>query len=302
MLFDHAQTAATDMDMQSMQMMNPLTDEPCDPGVANLTLWDTRCYTAVECCTAFMDAENELQAITPWIGWFRYGRYLVYYWVVIVFLAMLRHVSIVWSNTRASRSATTSSSGTSFGDRLQAGGRFVFYRRFGRTPSRLISIPHGGVLSLLVISIIFTLALAFTERPYYREFFQWGSPPLAIRTGLMAFACLPLMIALAGKVNILTLLTGYSYEKLNIIHQWVAWLSFVLSVVHTIPVRLCSKCFYSSEDSCVSADSLKFFVASVNERGNGGFARVKSEFYRNNGGPLTEVCARGLNPHNTQIC
>jgi hypothetical protein len=28
------------MDVQSMQMVNPLTGEPCDPGAANLTLWD----------------------------------------------------------------------------------------------------------------------------------------------------------------------------------------------------------------------------------------------------------------------
>ncbi|KAF2720024.1 hypothetical protein K431DRAFT_227481 [Polychaeton citri CBS 116435] len=214
-----------------------------------------------------MDAENASQAATPWMGQFRYGRYLAYYWVVLLFVAMLWHLGSIWTNAQTSKPAVGSTSSMpSLTDRVQAGGRYLFYRRFDRRPGRLISIPQAGTLLLLLITIVYVLALTFTEYPYYREFFQWGSPPLAIRTGLMAFACLPIMVALPGKANVLTLLTGYGHEKLNIIHQWVAWISFTLSLIHTIP----------------------FFVASVQERGNGGFARVKLEFYRNNGGPMTE--------------
>ncbi|KAF6791645.1 ferric reductase [Colletotrichum sojae] len=95
---------------------------------------------------------------------------------------------------------------------------------------------------------------------------SFGSPPIAIRTGLRAFACVPILVALAGKANIITLLTGISYEKLNVVHQWVSWMSFALSLIHAIP----------------------FFVASVQDKGDGGYARVVSEFYRYGNGAMTE--------------
>ncbi|KAF2403452.1 hypothetical protein EJ06DRAFT_571662 [Trichodelitschia bisporula] len=75
----------------------------------------------------------------------------------------------------------------------------------------------------------------------------------------MAFACIPILVALSGKANIITLLTGVSHERLNVLHRWVAWMSFGLSLVHTIP----------------------FFYASIYDEGDGGDQRVKSEFYTN---------------------
>jgi predicted ferric reductase len=78
-------------------------------------------------------------------------------------------------------------------------------------------------------------AITFGIRPYYRTHYGYGSPPLAIRSGFTAFACIPILVALAGKVNIVTILTGISHEKLNVVHRWVAWISFALAWVHTIP-------------------------------------------------------------------
>ena len=51
----------------------------------------------------------------------------------------------------------------------------------------------------------------------------------------MAVALTPLIIALSGKANLITLLTGIGHEKLNVIHRWTSWLCLGLSVVHTIP-------------------------------------------------------------------
>ena len=51
----------------------------------------------------------------------------------------------------------------------------------------------------------------------------------------MAAALTPLLVALGGKVNIVTLLTGVGYEKLNVIHRWVGWFCLGISVVHAIP-------------------------------------------------------------------
>jgi predicted ferric reductase len=77
------------------------------------------------------------------------------------------------------------------------------------------------------------------------------------------------MIALAGKANIITILTGYSHEKLNVFHRWTAWITFVLSLIHTIP----------------------FFVASLRmgqARGESGYKSVVDEFYRD--ANPSEVC------------
>lgn len=226
--------------------INMITGEPCDPAVADLPLWDPRCYTAVECCIAFYAGENRSQEITPFAEQFRYGHYTTYYWVVIVGLVSLAHGWNLWWDSRRRRqqqwrtppadSPIRHRRAPSTLDKLRAAWRYISYRRLDRKPNAFISLPHAGLLTLVLLSIAYVLALILTEKPYYRPFMMWGSPPIAIRTGLMAFACLPLMVALAGKANIITLLTGYSHERLNVLHQWVAWISFILSLVHTIPV------------------------------------------------------------------
>jgi len=96
-----------------------------------------------------------------------------------------------------------------------------------------------GVLAFLLVTLVFLIGMTFTQRPYYREHLGYGSPPIAIRAGLMAFACVPILVALAGKANLVTLLIGISHERLNILHRWVAWMSFGLSLTHAIPFFYC---------------------------------------------------------------
>jgi hypothetical protein len=91
------------------------------------------------------------------------------------------------------------------------------------------------VLALLFTSVLFLSLLTFVIRPYYRVHEGYGSPPIAIRTGLMAFACNPILGALAGKANVVTLLTGISHGKLNVVHRWVGWMTLALSLLHIIP-------------------------------------------------------------------
>ncbi|KAF1982501.1 hypothetical protein K402DRAFT_312645, partial [Aulographum hederae CBS 113979] len=203
------------------------------------------------------------QAITPFVGQFEYGHWCTYYYVCILFILMLVHLYTLWQD-RASKPTTSGSaktSGATIWTKALAAGRWISYRRLSipRQLRGILNFPSFGVLALLLATIVLLTCMVFAARPYYRQHFGYGSPPIAIRSGLMAFACVPILIALAGKANIVTLLTGISHEKLNVIHQWVAWMSLVLSLIHTIP----------------------FFTASVWE---GGAARVKSEFYRN--GPL----------------
>lgn len=56
----------------------------------------------------------------------------------------------------------------------------------------------------------------------------------------MAFACIPFLVAVSSKANVITLLTGISHENLNVIHRWVAWMSFALSLLHALPYFIAS--------------------------------------------------------------
>ena len=233
--------------------------EPVDPIITNLPLSDPACIRAAEACTAFYAAANASQAAVPWVGQIAYGRWLMYYWVCLLCVFVLANLFKLWHQRRQLRRAA--SSGPSAYTRLLATGRWVFYRRVTIWPLTLLGLPSAGVLTVLMTSIIVVTGMTFAARPYYREQFGFGSPPIAIRTGVMAYACVPLLVALAGKANIVTMVTGFSHEKLNVFHQWVAWVSFVLSWIHTIP----------------------FFVASLRmgwARGQSGYAAVVSEFYR----------------------
>jgi predicted ferric reductase len=113
--------------------------------------------------------------------------------------------------------------------------RFISYHRLSGPMGVYFGLPSVGVLLIIFVSLIASVAMSFAQRPYYRGSRLYGSPPLAVRTGLMAAALIPLTVALAGKVNLVTMLTGIGHEKLNVMHRWVAWIMFFLSTVHTIP-------------------------------------------------------------------
>lgn len=74
-------------------------------------------------------------------------------------------------------------------------------------------------------------------RPYYwpTDAKYGNSPPLATRTGWMALACMPFILLLSAKANMITALTGIPHEKLNVWHNWVSWAMFVLALIHTFP-------------------------------------------------------------------
>ena len=98
-----------------------------------------------------------------------------------------------------------------------------------------LDLPSYGLLTLTTISLILILAMSFAIHPYYRLYRGFGSPPLAIRAGLMAVALTPLIYALAGKFNLITLLTGISHEKLNVVHRYISYACLILSIIHTAP-------------------------------------------------------------------
>ncbi|KAK8174699.1 ferric reductase like transmembrane component-domain-containing protein [Phyllosticta citribraziliensis] len=90
-------------------------------------------------------------------------------------------------------------------------------------------------LAHIVRMSIYYTCLIFPELPYLRSRFRFGSPPLSIRCAMIISALMPLLVALGGKVNVITVLTGSSYARLNIYHRYIGGLIFALATVHMIP-------------------------------------------------------------------
>jgi predicted ferric reductase len=115
--------------------------------------------------------------------------------------------------------------------------RWIFYRPIPeiRYKKHVLSFPSLAVTSLLIIALAFVSLYCFLPQPLYWQSMQFGSPPVAIRAGMLAIAMTPWIIATSMKANIITLLTGISHERLNVLHRWGGYLCLFLSLVHTIP-------------------------------------------------------------------
>jgi len=117
--------------------------------------------------------------------------------------------------------------------------RFIFYR-----PVRQISVKKGWMpilfppLSAIVIAflaLLLGILYCTVPQPLFWDSIAYGSPPLAIRSGMMAVALMPWIVALAMKANLISLVTGISHERLNVLHRWAAYTCLVLSILHTVP-------------------------------------------------------------------
>lgn len=117
--------------------------------------------------------------------------------------------------------------------------RFLFYRPIPniRMPKgmRPIIFPSPGVCILVVAALAFVVLYCFLPQPLYWESLQFGSPPLAIRSGMLAVSLMPWIVVLSMKANFITILTGLGHERLNVLHRWLAYICLLLSLIHTIP-------------------------------------------------------------------
>lgn len=122
--------------------------------------------------------------------------------------------------------------------KLVSGARFLSYRRYDINAIRWRT-PSLGVSVLLIVGALFFLGMTLGPQPYYwpntRTLSYGNSPPIATRTGWMALACMPFMIILPTKANMIASFTGVSHERLIVFHNWVGWAMFALALVHTFP-------------------------------------------------------------------
>ncbi len=100
------------------------------------------------------------------------------------------------------------------------------------TPARRgfwVKVPPFGTISLLLAYLGFILALEFINNdipgPQHYQ-------ALGVRAAWLAVAQVPLLILLAGKNNLIGLVTGVSYERLNVLHRWASRVLLLLATLH----------------------------------------------------------------------
>jgi predicted ferric reductase len=117
--------------------------------------------------------------------------------------------------------------------------RWVFYRPLPiitlRRGWRPITFPSLGVTLIVFAAVAFTTCYTFIPQPLYWQSIQYGAPPVAVRSGMLAVALMPWIVALSMKANIISIMTGIGHERLNVLHRWAAYLCLFLSLIHTIP-------------------------------------------------------------------
>lgn len=117
--------------------------------------------------------------------------------------------------------------------------RFAFYHPLPQINIkkgwRPIVFPSLGVVCVLSAALVFTILYTFLPQPLFWGSITYGSPPMAIRSGMLAVSLMPWIIAMSMKANFVSLLTGIGHERLNVLHRWGAYLMLILSIIHTVP-------------------------------------------------------------------
>lgn len=115
--------------------------------------------------------------------------------------------------------------------------RWLFYRPIPDIRWRKHTFTFSSLAALGVgfMALAFAALYCFLPQPLYWASIRYGSPPLAIRSGMIAVAMTPWIIATAMKANILTLVTGIAPDRLNVFHRWAAYLCLFMSLVHMVP-------------------------------------------------------------------
>ena len=116
--------------------------------------------------------------------------------------------------------------------------RWIFYRPIPALKwkkTTLVSFPSLSVVILITIAVSFVTLYCFLPQPLFWQSIQYGSPPLAIRAGMLAIAMTPWIVATSMKANIISFMTGIGHDRLNVLHRWGGYLCLFLSIVHVVP-------------------------------------------------------------------
>lgn len=91
-------------------------------------------------------------------------------------------------------------------------------------------VPPLGVVYLILAYISFILFLEFLNDHGFTGRTWWTI--VGLRAGWLTVAQIPLVVLLVSKHSLIGLLTGVSYERLNVFHRWVARGMLLLATLH----------------------------------------------------------------------
>lgn len=115
--------------------------------------------------------------------------------------------------------------------------RFIFYRPI--PPLRIwkfrFDFPSLNVLVVVFAAVASSMLYCFIPQPYFYASMSYGSPPLAIRAGMISVSLLPWIVLTSSKANLLTYLTGIGHERLIVLHRWTAYICAMFAVIHAVP-------------------------------------------------------------------
>jgi ferric-chelate reductase len=108
--------------------------------------------------------------------------------------------------------------------------RSVSYRQYSpvRWP-QLLKVPPVGTLLLITAYLIFILCLVFIRSSTGDD---QTYQSIGVRSAWVTVAQLPLVVLLANKRNFVDLFTAVGYERLNVLHRWVARGLFLTATFH----------------------------------------------------------------------
>jgi|SRR5579862_8240482 len=140
---------------------------------------------------------------------------------------------------------------------------FLLPATFGKAHVRRpwsFSIPLRSQTILISIYLILNLVFMCIHYHLFMENVYWPanepmqlSRYIADRAGILAFAQIPLLIAFAGRNNILIWLTGWSFTTFNVWHKWVARVCLIHTFVHSVGYTV-----YAFQDGGAAALSLYY--------------------------------------------
>ncbi|KAF2798531.1 hypothetical protein K505DRAFT_333378 [Melanomma pulvis-pyrius CBS 109.77] len=200
----------------------------------DLGIADPRCSNTS--CRAFQEGFADDERRTPLLEQLEYGKWTVWFysfWILVfaaIYVSRLLH-------DRLRRLKKIPGRRPSLKEKTIAVTRFCAYRRLNNHVTRSIGLCQisYGTLVLLSFSTVFFAILPWPQQRYLQAYSRFGAPPLSVRCALIMSALTPLTVALAGKVNVITWITGVSYTKLNVYHRYISYVIFCLGTVHTVP-------------------------------------------------------------------
>ncbi|KAH6618657.1 ferric-chelate reductase [Boeremia exigua] len=94
---------------------------------------------------------------------------------------------------------------------------------------RFIRLPTVGRTTLVLANVVVLLVLCFYGLNLTNQF---QKESVGFRCGIVTIGQLPLIFLLSGKNNIIGLLAGVSYERINWLHRWAARCMLLTATIH----------------------------------------------------------------------